>query len=66
VFVLAVYLVYETVSFILLDSLEAIDSDRVARVFDCFRTRTDYLVAALLLKDDATLPDECACIESIN
>jgi len=52
VFALAGYLVHddvhETVPFILLDSLEAIDSDRIARVVDYFRTHADYLVAALL------------------
>jgi len=48
VFALAGYLVHdvhETVPFILLDSLEAIDSDRIARVVDYFRTHADYLVA---------------------
>ncbi|WP_434521122.1 archaea-specific SMC-related protein [Halorubrum sp. AS12] len=69
VFALAGYLVhdvYETVPFVLLDSLEAIDSDRIARVVDYFRTHADYLVAALLPEDAAALPDEYAYIESID
>ena len=57
--------VHETVPFVLLDSLEAIDSDRIARVVDYFRTHTDYLVAALLPEDAADLPEEHAYIEQI-
>ena len=69
VFALAGYLVHdvhETIPFILLDSLEAIDSDRIARVVDYFRTHADYLVTALLPEDAATLPDEYAYIENID
>lgn len=69
VFALAGYLVhdvYEVIPFILLDSLEAIDSDRIARVIDYFQTHANYLVAALLPEDAAALPDEYAYIESIN
>ena len=69
VFALAGYLVHdvhETVPFVLLDSLEAIDSDRIARVVDYFRTHADYLVAALLPEDAAALPDEYAYIETID
>jgi DNA repair exonuclease SbcCD ATPase subunit len=69
VFALAGYLVHdvhETVPFVLLDSLEAIDSDRIARVVDYFRTHADYLVAALLPEDAAALPDEYAYIENID
>jgi uncharacterized coiled-coil DUF342 family protein len=69
VFALAGYLVhdvYKTVPFILLDSLEAIDSDRIASVVDYFRTYADYLLAALLPEDAATLPDEYAYIENID
>jgi len=68
VFALAGYLVHdvhEMVPFVLLDSLEAIDSDRIARVVDYFRTHTDYLVAALLPEDAADLPEEHAYIEQI-
>ncbi|WP_050033954.1 archaea-specific SMC-related protein [Halorubrum halophilum] len=69
VFALAGYLVhdvYETVPFVLLDSLEAIDSDRIARVVDYFRTHADYLVAALLPEDAAALPEEYAYVEQID
>ena len=69
VFALAGYLVHdvhETVPFILLDSLEAIDSDRIARVVDYFRTHAGYLVAALLPEDASALPDEYAYIENID
>jgi len=69
VFALAGYLVhdvYETVPFVLIDSLEAIDSDRIARVVDYFRTHADYLVAALLPEDAAALPEEYAYVESID
>jgi hypothetical protein len=69
VFALAGYLVhevYETVPFVLLDSLEAIDSDRIARVVDYFRTHADYLVTALLPEDAAALPEEYAYVEYIN
>jgi len=69
VFALAGYLVHdvhETVPFVLIDSLEAIDSDRIARVIDYFRTHADYLVAALLPEDAAALPEEYAYIESID
>ena len=68
VFALAGYLVHdvhETVPVILLDSLEAIDSDRIARVVDYFRTHADYLVAALLPEDAAALPEEYAYVENI-
>ncbi|WP_144922399.1 archaea-specific SMC-related protein [Halorubrum salsamenti] len=69
VFALAGYLVHdvhETVPFVLLDSLEAIDSDRIARVVDYFRTHADYLVAALLPEDAAALSEEYAYIENID
>ena len=69
VFALAGYLVHdvhETVPFVLLDSLEAIDSDRIARVVDYFRDNADYLVAALLPEDAAALPDDYAYVESID
>ena len=69
VFALAGYLVHdvhETVPFVLLDSLEAIDSDRIARVVDYFQTHADYLVGALLPEDAASLPDEYTYIETID
>ncbi|MFO8114771.1 MAG: chromosome segregation protein SMC [Halorubrum sp.] len=69
VFALAGYLVHdvhETVPFIVLDSLEAIDSDRIARVVDYFRDHADFLVAALLPEDAAALSDEYAYVERID
>lgn len=56
----------ETVLFVLLDLLEAIDLDRIARVVDYFRTYADYLVAALLSEDTAMLPNEYAYVEQID
>ena len=69
VFALAGYLVHdvhETVPFILLDSLEAIDSDRIACVVDYFQTHADYLLIALLPEDAAALPEACTYTESID
>ncbi|WP_433627430.1 archaea-specific SMC-related protein [Halomicrococcus sp. NG-SE-24] len=60
VFALAGYLVhdvYEEVPFILLDSLEAIDSDRIAALVDYFSEYSDYLVTALLPEDAAALDE---------
>jgi DNA repair exonuclease SbcCD ATPase subunit len=54
VFALAGYLVhdvYETVPFLLLDSLEAIDAERIAALVDYVGEYTDFLVAALLEED---------------
>jgi chromosome segregation ATPase len=69
VFALAGYLVHdvdETVPFVLLDSLEAIDSDRIAGLVDYFRDHADHLVAALLPEDAAALDDEYAYVETID
>ena len=69
VFALAGYLVHnvhETMPFILLDSLEAIDSNRIARVVDYFQSHANYLVAALLPEDASAPPDEYAYIENID
>jgi DNA repair exonuclease SbcCD ATPase subunit len=60
VFALAGYLVHdlhETVPVMLLDSLEAVDSDRIATLVDYFAEYPDYLVVALL-PDDATALDD--------
>ncbi len=54
VFALAGYLiheVYETVPFMVLDSLEAIDAGRISRLVDYFADYADYLVVALLEED---------------
>ncbi len=59
-FALAGYLVHdlhERVPFMLLDSLEAIDSDRIAALVDYFADYADYLVVALLEEDASALDD---------
>ncbi|MFB6178218.1 MAG: archaea-specific SMC-related protein [Halorientalis sp.] len=60
-FALAGYLVhevYETVPFMLLDSLEAIDAERLAEFIPYFSEYADYLVVALLPEDAQALPDQ--------
>jgi predicted nucleic acid-binding Zn-ribbon protein len=60
VFALAGYLandVAETVPVLLLDSLEAIDAERIATLVEEFADRTTYLVAALL-------PDDAAAVDA--
>lgn len=69
VFALAGYLVHdigETVPFILLDSLEAIDSDRIARTIDYFSDHAEFLIAVLLTEDANALDDEYTYVEAIN
>ena len=61
IFALAGYLaheVYEDVPFMLLDSLEAIDSERIATLVDYLTEYTGYLLVALLPEDAAALSDE--------
>ena len=61
VFALAGYLVhevYETVPFMLLDSLEAIDSDRIAALVDYFSEYSQHVLVALLPEDAAALDDD--------
>ncbi|PCR88820.1 archaea-specific SMC-related protein [Natrinema ejinorense] len=58
VFALAGYLVhdvYETVPFMLLDSLEAIDAERIAALVEYFESSAPYLVVALLDEDAQAL-----------
>lgn len=50
--------VYDTVPFMILDSLEAIDSDRIADLIDYFAEFTPYLAVALLPEDAQALPSE--------
>lgn len=60
VFALAGYLVHdvsETVPFMLLDSVEALDSDRIARLVDYFEQHVPYLVIALLPEDAEALDE---------
>jgi len=68
VFALAGYLahdVYETVPFMLLDSLEAIDSDRIAALVEYVEGFSDYLVVALLPEDAAALSSEYRRVSDI-
>ncbi|WP_136602705.1 archaea-specific SMC-related protein [Salinigranum halophilum] len=61
VFALAGYLVhevYETCPFLLMDSLEAIDSNRIAALVDYFASFADNLVVALLPEDAQALDDD--------
>jgi len=61
VFALAGYLVHdvhEQCPFVLLDSLEAIDSERIASLVDYFEAYSDYLVVALLPEDAAAVDGE--------
>jgi len=68
VFALAGYLVHEVydhVPFMLLDSIEAVDSDRIAQLVDYLSSYSDYLVVALLEEDAQALDDSYPRIESI-
>jgi chromosome segregation ATPase len=61
VFALSGYLahkVYDEVPFMLLDSLEAIDSSRIARLVVYLEEFSDYLLITLLTEDAESLPDE--------
>jgi hypothetical protein len=48
---------YETVPFMLIDSLEAIDADRISRLIEYFAGNSDFLVVALLAEDAQALPN---------
>ncbi|RBI59661.1 chromosome segregation protein SMC [halophilic archaeon] len=68
VFALAGYLVHdvhEDVPFMLLDSLEAIDSERIATLVTYFEEYADFLVVALLQEDAQALDDDYRRIEDI-
>jgi hypothetical protein len=68
VFALAGYLaheVYEEVPFMLLDSLEAIDSERIATLVEYLSEYADYLVVALLPEDASALDDAYTRITDI-
>jgi chromosome segregation ATPase len=49
--------VYETVPFMLLDSVEAIDADRIATLVEYLEGYSEYLVVALLPEDAAALDE---------
>lgn len=68
VFALAGYLVhevYDTVPIMLLDSLEAIDSERIALLVDYLDDFSPTIVAALLPGDGAALDDSYNRVEDI-
>ena len=68
VFALAGYLVHdvhEILPVMLLDSLEAIDSERIAAVVDYFEEYVDHLVIALLPEDAQALSEEYAYVTEI-
>ena len=68
VFALAGYLahdVYEQVPFMLLDSLEAIDSNRIAHIIEYLGEVSEYLVVALLEEDATALSDDYQYITNI-
>jgi DNA repair exonuclease SbcCD ATPase subunit len=68
IFALAGYLVHdvhETVPFMLLDSLEAIDSQRIATLIDYLQEYAEYLVVALLPEDASSLESSYERITSI-
>ena len=59
-----VHSVYEIVPMILLDSLEAVDADRIAELIDYFGEYTSYLVVALLPEDANALGDGCTHVSA--
>lgn len=68
VFALAGYLVHdvhEVVPFMLLDSVEAIDADRIARLVEYFEDYPAYLVTALLPNDAEALDGSYPRIDEI-
>ncbi|WP_411966250.1 archaea-specific SMC-related protein [Haloferax sp. YSMS24] len=68
VFGLAGYLVHdvaEQLPFMLLDSLEAIDSERIAALVEYVHEHAEYVVVALLPEDASALGDEHARITEI-
>jgi len=68
IFALAGYLahdVYENVPFMLLDSLEAIDADRIAELVDYVSEYSEYTVVALLEEDAAALSDDYEYVTQI-
>ncbi|SDC48132.1 archaea-specific SMC-related protein [Natrinema hispanicum] len=57
--------VYDVVPFMLLDSLEAIDSDRIAALVEYLEDYADCLVVALLREDAEALPDSYSYVQEI-
>lgn len=55
----------EKVPILLLDSLEAVDSDRIRELIDCIRTHSEFLVVALLEEDAAAFQDSYHRINAV-
>lgn len=62
---LAGYLVYEEVPFILLDSLEAIDSEGITQLVEYLKQYASYIVVAVLPKDAGALDKDYQPIAEI-
>lgn len=52
--------IHETMPFVLFDSVEMIDGERLNRLFEYFHGRTEYIVAALLEEDARAVEGEYA------
>lgn len=57
--------VYEDVPFMLLDSIEAIDSERIARLIEYLQEFTEYLIVALLPEDAAAIDGDANRVAEI-
>ncbi len=55
----------ERVPLLLLDSLEAIDANRIAALVEYVQSHTEFLVLALLDEDATGLPESCRRIDAI-
>lgn len=67
-FALAGYLVHdlhETLPFMVIDSVEALDADRIAALVEYFEEYVPYLVVALLPDDAAALNEDYQRITEI-
>lgn len=60
-----VYEVYEDVPFLMLDSLEAIDSERISQLIGYFEEYAANLVVALLPEDARALPERYTYVDEI-
>jgi len=58
--------VYDEVPFMLLNSLEAIDASRIARLIEYVEEYSDYLVVALLLKTPRRSPENTSELPGSN
>lgn len=68
VFALAGYLVhevYKSLPFLLLDSLESIDAERISKLVTYLQEHAKYLVVALLSEDAAALDADAERITEI-